>query len=259
MYRPGVGAGAHRCFLGTEELREDTWVRGIRAIASDMRGVRQVDVYALQDTDAVRKALAFDAQDPTDGYPCFIDPRIDEARHLASWSVGTPHTIIAPEGMGILVKKQSRLVVSAHFSVTSEVGAAFETSLQIGLMQSKGAARELVPLRVRFDGTLSAGARDGVIGGAVNLPPRHRIRALTPRMHGWARFMQLMSAGGQCLATFDHWSPWDIRTYVSQNPVTTAETPYQLSCRYRRPAETVTTGNTVDDEACELHLLLESL
>lgn len=136
-FTPPIGTDLYRCFvLPDTGLGQDTYFSAI-----DLRpGNRQTVHHVLIFTDTTGTAATLDGQDGNPGYTCFGGPGIpvdfsnplaalDALGGVAGWAPGTrPHYL--PDGVGILIPGNSRIVMQVHYHPISVTGP---DQTQIGL------------------------------------------------------------------------------------------------------------------------------
>jgi hypothetical protein len=259
-YAPGAGGGGYRCFVGDPKLDSDRFLRAMRVVSTDPRGVAQVNLYAL-DADGEAEVVALDQADEHLGYPCYGSARTESARLIAAWTASDP-VVRLPDDTGVRLAAGRKVVIQMRYDILSggpELRA--ETRLELELAET---AREARVLRVRATGTLPP--RQGDVRVRAVLPPverQSRVVGVTPWMHDHGRFMQLQleraGAPRDCLATFDHWRPRYQRSVFAVEPSKVAPNDrITLECAFEtfdrdRP---VALADTIEDEECVAHLFV---
>ncbi|MGE0101669.1 MAG: hypothetical protein AB7H86_02830 [Blastocatellales bacterium] len=206
-YTPPTQGDMYRCFsVPVGDLRGDRWVSAISVKPGNPRIVHHVIVYP--DNNGVSAQL--DAADPGPGYTCFGGPGFSTTDFMGGWAPGS-RGYFAPDGIGIPLKNNSRVVIQVHYHPTGEA----ETDLTpVGLYFSKKPVTkrlQVLPL-VNQTFAIPAGAKDYEVTASYDVLPflSAKIWALTPHMHLLGRKIKVeLTRPGDpspnCLIRIDDW------------------------------------------------------
>jgi len=206
-YTPPTQGDIYRCFsVPVGDLRGDRWVSAISVKPGNPRIVHHVIVYP--DNNGVSEQL--DAADPGPGYTCFGGPKFPTTDFMGGWAPGS-RGYFAPDGIGIPLKNNSRVVIQVHYHPTGET----ETDLTpVGLYFSKKPVTkrlQVLPL-VNQTFAIPAGAKDYEVTASYDVLPflSAKIWALTPHMHLLGRKIKVeLTRPGDpspnCLIRIDDW------------------------------------------------------
>ncbi|QQS46957.1 MAG: c-type cytochrome [Acidobacteriota bacterium] len=204
-YSPPVQGDMYRCYsVPVTGLRGDRWVGALSVKPGNPRIVHHVIAYP--DTTGVSAQL--DAADPEPGYTCFGGPGFSTDL-MGGWAPGS-RGYFAPEGTGIPLRDNSRVVIQVHYHPTGEA----ETDLtQVGLYFSKTPVTkrlQVLPL-VNTTFAIPPGAKDYDVTATYDVLPflSAKIWALTPHMHLLGRRIKVdLTRPGEnatCLINVDDW------------------------------------------------------
>lgn len=206
-YTPPTQGDMYRCFsVPVGDLRGDRWVSAISVKPGNPRIVHHVIVYP--DNNGVSAQL--DAADPGPGYTCFGGPGFSTTDFMGGWAPGS-RGYFAPDGIGIPLKNNSRVVIQVHYHPTGEA----ETDLTpVGLYFSKKPVTkrlQVLPL-VNQTFAIPAGAKDYEVTASYDVLPflSAKVWALTPHMHLLGRKIKVeLTRPGDpspnCLIRIDDW------------------------------------------------------
>jgi hypothetical protein len=125
----------YRCFVLPTNLATDMFITGFEVIPGNKPIVHHVLVYE----DTTNASTNNDNNDPTPGYACFGTIGASNAKLIGGWVPGESPTIY-PQGMGVKIHKNAKLVMQIHYPKNSS-GMKDSTSLRIKL--SSGNLREI--------------------------------------------------------------------------------------------------------------------
>ncbi|MFN0085740.1 MAG: hypothetical protein ACKVX9_10155 [Blastocatellia bacterium] len=234
-YTPPTQGDMYRCFtVPAGNLRGDRWIGALTVKPGNARIVHHVIAYG----DPTGESVALDAKDPEPGYRCFGGPGISTTQMLGGWAPGS-RGYFAPDGTGIKLNNNSRVVVQVHYHPTGEK----ETDRTlVGLYFSKKPVeRELQVLPLVNTGfTIPAGAKNYDVTASFTVPAllSAKIWAITPHMHllGKKIKVELTRANvvtPECLVDIPQWDfNWQ-GTYLYNKPVElTPNSRLRLTCNY---------------------------
>ncbi len=255
-YTPPTKGDTYRCFtIPAKDLRGDRWISALAVKPGNPKIVHHVIAYG----DPDGKSIALDEKDPGLGYSCFGGPGFpinsnDIANGgyplIGGWAPGS-RGYLAPEGTGIGIKNNSRVVIQVHYHPTGEK----ETDrTQVGIYFSKTpVSRQLMALPlVNTSFAIPAGAKNYEVTASFTVPPllSAKIWAITPHMHllGKKIKVDMTNAGSSapnCLISIDNWDfNWQ-GTYLYKNAVPLASgARLQLSTIYDNSADNPLNPNT---------------
>jgi hypothetical protein len=97
-----------RCFPLPYKFEQDVWMTGLQVVPGNSRVVHHVVVY-LDEQDKSSALVG-----PDGSFECFGGPGVTPASLLGAWAPGvTP--LETPDGVGIPIKKGSRVVLNVHY------------------------------------------------------------------------------------------------------------------------------------------------
>ncbi|WP_394831419.1 hypothetical protein LVJ94_33395 [Pendulispora rubella] len=259
-YVAGLGASAYRCFVVDPGLSRDRMLTGIRVVSTDPRMVAQVTIFSPDSNEAEAHASQLDDGDMGPGYSCYGSPRVEPARLVASWTWGSP-SLPFPEGTGLRLDAQRKLVVQIHYNVlTSGLGVATRTRVDLRLddiEQVRAASFEAV---AAGDIALAPGKVYVEAGGERAVDRPTTVLAVAPQMHTLGRTMEIdhVRAGARdCAANFDHWNFYSQRLFIYEKPLHLEPGDrLGITCVYNTEsaAHPVHRGESIRDEECKANL-----
>jgi uncharacterized protein (TIGR03437 family) len=221
-YTPPPGRDLYRCFtVPVGDLRGDRWVSALSVKPGNPAIVHHVIAYA----DPAGESAQLDAAEPGPGYTCFGGPRTRTTEMLGGWAPGS-RGYFAPEGTGIRLANNSRVVIQVHYSPTEEPES---DRTPVGLYFAKRPVRhalQVLPL-VNTQFVIPAGSRQHEVNATFNIPLflAGKMWAVTPHMHLLGRRIkvELQRPGTtrpDCLIDIPDWDfNWQ-GTYLYRQPVT---------------------------------------
>ena len=246
-YTPPPQGDMYRCFtVPAGDLRGDRWIGALTVKPGNPRIVHHVIAYG----DPAGESIALDAKDPEPGYPCFGGPGISTTQMLGGWAPGS-RGYFAPDGTGIKLTNNSRVIVQVHYHPTGEEE---RDRTQIGLyFAKKPVERELqvLPL-VNTSFTIPAGAKSHDVTASYTVPSflSAKMWAVTPHMHLLGKKIKVeMTRPGavtpECLIDIPNWDfNWQ-GTYLYQKPIELAGgAKLRLTCTFDNSADNPFNPNT---------------
>jgi uncharacterized protein (TIGR03437 family) len=221
-YTPPPGRDLYRCFsLPVGDLRGDRWISAISVKPGTPSIVHHVIVYA----DPTGESAQLDATEPGPGYTCFGGPRTRTTEMLGGWAPGS-RGYFAPEGTGIRLANNSRVVIQVHYSPTEQPES---DRTPIGLYFARSPVRhalQVLPL-VNTQFVIPAGSRQHEVNASFTIPffLTGKMWAVTPHMHLLGRRIKVElqrpgTSQANCLIDIPDWDfNWQ-GTYLYRQPVT---------------------------------------
>ena len=223
-YTPPTQGDMYRCFsVPVSGLRGDRWISALNVKPGNPKIVHHVIAYP--DTTGVSAQL--DAQDPAPGYTCFGGPGFDTTDLLGGWAPGS-RGYFAPDGTGIKLSNNSRVVIQVHYHPT---GTQETDRTPVGLYFAKSPVNrqlQVLPLvNTRF--VIPPGAKNYEVTAEFTVPLflSAQLWALTPHMHllGKKIKVELTRPGAtqsDCLINIENWDfNWQ-GTYINRFPIALA-------------------------------------
>ena len=223
-YSPPVSGDMYRCFsVPVGNLRGDRWISALSVKPGNPKIVHHVIAYA----DPTGESAKLDDNEPGPGYTCFGGPKLSNTDMLGGWAPGS-RGYFAPDGTGIKLGNNSRVVIQVHYHPTGE---AETDRTPVGLYFAKapvGKQLQVLPL-VNNTFAIPAGAKAHEVTANFNIPVflSAQMWAVTPHMHllGKKIKVELFKPGSdqpECLVNIDNWDfNWQ-GTYLYKNAVTLA-------------------------------------
>jgi uncharacterized protein (TIGR03437 family) len=264
-YTPPTQGDTYRCFsVPTSGLRGDRWISAVSVKPGNAKIVHHVIAYS----DPNGESAALDANDPGPGYTCFGGPGISTTDILGGWAPGS-RGYFAPDGAGIKLSNNSRVIIQVHYHPTNQVAGQPETDrTPVGFYFAKTPVQrqlQVLPL-VNQSFTIPPGANNQEVTASFTVPSllSAKMWAVTPHMHLLGRKIkvELTRAGAttpDCLINIDDWNfNWQ-GTYLYKNPVTlSGGSQLKLTCNFdnstdnplnpNNPPKTVRWGEATTDE-----------
>jgi len=260
-YTPPTQGDMYRCFsVPTSGLRGDRWIGAVSVKPGNAKIVHHVIAYA----DPKGESAALDARDPGPGYTCFGGPGISSTDILGGWAPGS-RGYFAPEGAGIELKNNSRVIIQVHYHPT---GQAETDRTPVGFYFSKTPVQrqlQVLPL-VNTTFAIPPGEKDHEVTASYTVPNliSAKMWAVTPHMHLLGRKIkvELTRAGAttpECLIDIPNWDfNWQ-GTYLYKNPIAlSGGSRLKLTCNFdnstdnprnpNNPPKTVRWGEETTDE-----------
>jgi uncharacterized protein (TIGR03437 family) len=260
-YSPPTTGDMYRCFsVPVSALRGDRWISAVAVKPGNAKIVHHVIAYA----DPTGASVALDDRDSGPGYTCFGGPGFSNTDLLGGWAPGS-RGYFAPNGTGIKLANDSRVVIQVHYHPTGEK----ETDrTPVGLYFSKSPVQrqlQVLPL-VNTTFSIPPGAKNYEVTASFTIPSllSARMWAVTPHMHLLGRKIkvELTKPGAttpDCLVDIPDWDfNWQ-GTYLYKNPIELAGgSRLRLTCVYdnstdnphnpNNPPKTVRWGEETTDE-----------
>jgi uncharacterized protein (TIGR03437 family) len=260
-YTPPTQGDMYRCFsVPTSALRGDRWIGAVSVKPGNAKIVHHVIAYG----DPRGESVALDAREPGPGYTCFGGPGITTTDILGGWAPGS-RGYFAPEGTGIKLSNNSRVIIQVHYHPTGET----ETDrTPVGIYFAKAPVQrqlQVLPL-VNTSFAIPPGVRNHEVTASFTVPSlvSAKMWAVTPHMHllGKKIKVELTRAGAStpdCLIDVPDWDfNWQ-GTYLYKNAINlTGGTTLKLTCNFdnsadnprnpNNPPKTVRWGEETTDE-----------
>ena len=260
-YTPPTQGDMYRCFsVPTSDLRGDRWIGTVSVKPGNAKIVHHVIAYG----DPRGESAALDAKDPGPGYTCFGGPGISTTDLLGGWAPGS-RGYFAPEGAGIKLSNNSRVIIQVHYHPTGQT----ETDrTPVGLYFAKSPVQRQLQAMLLVNTTFAIppGAKDHEVTAAFTVPPLFSAKmwTVTPHMHllGKKIKLELTRPGAttpDCLIDVPDWDfNWQ-GTYLYKNPIEIAGgSRLKLTCNFdnstdnprnpNNPPKTVRWGEETTDE-----------
>jgi len=260
-YTPPKQGDMYRCFsVPVSDLRGDRWIGAVSVRPGNAKIVHHVIAYG----DPRGESVALDAKDPGPGYTCFGGPGISVTDILGGWAPGS-RGYFAPEGAGIKLTNNSRVIVQVHYHPTGQT----ETDrTPVGFYFSKAPVQrqlQILPL-VNTSFAIPPGAKNHEVTALYTVPNllSAKMWTVTPHMHllGKKIKVELTKPGSttpDCLIDIPDWNfNWQ-GTYLYKDPVAlTGGMRLRLTCNFdnstdnplnpNNPPKTVRWGEETTDE-----------
>ncbi|MGH9767419.1 MAG: c-type cytochrome [Blastocatellia bacterium] len=264
-YTPPTQGDMYRCFsVPTSGLRGDRWIGAVTVKPGNAKIVHHVIAYG----DPNGESAALDAKDPGPGYTCFGGPGISATDLLGGWAPGS-RGYFAPEGTGIKLSNNSRVIIQIHYHPTGQTAGQTEIDrTPVGIYFAKAPVQRQLQamLLVNTSFAIPPGAKNHEVTASLTVPPLFSAKmwAVTPHMHllGKKIKLELTKPGAttpDCLIDVPDWNfNWQ-GTYLYKNPI---EVPggsrLRLTCNFdnstdnplnpNNPPKTVRWGEETTDE-----------
>jgi hypothetical protein len=206
-YAPPTQGDMYRCFsVPISDLRSDRWLRAVSVKPGNAKIVHHVVVHS----DPGGKSAALDAKDPGPGYTCFGGPKIGGISILGGWAPGIGSNF-APEGAGIKLKNNSRVVIQVHYHPTNQTEI---DRTSVGFYFSKTPVqRQLRYLEVKNTTfVIPPGAKNYEVTASKTTPDQSagKIWSVAPHMHFLGRrikveLTKLGATTPDCLINIPDW------------------------------------------------------
>jgi uncharacterized protein (TIGR03437 family) len=267
-YTPPTQGDMYRCFsVPVNDLRGNRQISALAVKPGNAKIVHHVIAYA--DPNGVSAQL--DAKDPEPGYTCFGGPgfdvnfsSLDSSPLLGGWAPGS-RGYFAPDGTGIKLTNNSRVVIQVHYHPTGEK----ETDrTYVGLYFAKSPVQRqllVLPL-VNTSFAIPPGAKNYEVTASYTVPNliSAKMWGVTPHMHllGKKIKVELTRPGAttpDCLIDIPDWDfNWQ-GSYIYKNPIDlTGGARLKLTCNFdnsadnplnpNNPPKTVRWGEETTDE-----------
>jgi len=264
-YTPPTKGDMYRCFsVPTSGLRGDRWIGAVSVKPGNAKIVHHVIAYG----DPRGESAALDAKDPGPGYTCFGGPGISSTEILGGWAPGS-RGYFAPEGAGIKLTNNSRVIIQVHYHPIGERAGETETDrTPVGFYFSKAPVQrqlQLLPL-VNTTFAIPPGEKNHEVTASYTVPNlvSAKMWTVTPHMHllGKKIKVELTKPGASapdCLIDIPNWDfNWQ-GTYLYANPIAlTGGSRLKLTCNFdnstdnplnpNNPPKTVRWGEETTDE-----------
>jgi hypothetical protein len=262
----------YRCFVIPSGLTEDKWVTGVQVLPGNKQIVHHVILYVDQ-TGASDK---LDGQDGNPGYDCYGGPGFDLfsggnlvaalnlTASLGGWVPGSRVQPL-PDGVGMLLTKDSRIVMQVHYFPNGRPGP---DQTQIGLYFAKTPIQQRMryfPL-VNTTFQIPPGDADYQVTNSFTVPfflDAHAVQ-IVPHMHLLGRKIRVTATQGDQSSDMVYIDDWDFNWqgfYTYKTAVALpAGTTVKLTCEFDNtadnaknpndPLKVVTWGEGTQDEMC---------
>ena len=257
-YAPGTTADDdYRCFVIDPGFEEDTFVTGYEVVPGDPQIVHHVIIYYLREEEQEAELDALDAADEGPGYTCFGSSGL-AAPPAVLWAPGIGATRF-PEGTGIRIPANRRVVMQVHYNVAGG-GGLDRTTVKLETDPDADVEAFWFPV-ADWDMEVPARTENAMTSAVepMDWSPSGRLRiyGAAPHMHTLGRQMtvELERADGtpECLAHLPRWDfNWQ-RAYWYTTPITVRNgDSLRISCSYDTTtrSEPVAWGDGTQDEMC---------
>ncbi len=220
-YTPPTQGDMYRCFsVPVTGLRGDRWISALSVKPGNPKIVHHVIAYP----DPTGASAQLDAKDPEPGYTCFGGPGFDTSDFLGGWAPGS-RGYFAPEGAGIKLPNNSRVVIQVHYHPT---GVRETDRTPIGLYFAKSPVSKQLQALPLFNNrfAIPPGAKNYEVTASYAIPQflSAQMWVVTPHMHllGKKIKVELNRPGASqpdCLVNIEDWNfNWQ-GTYLYKNPI----------------------------------------
>lgn len=216
-YTPPISEDQYRCFsIPAGDLRGDRWIGAMAVKPGNASIVHHVIAYA----DPDGKSIALDEQDPGLGYTCFGGPGFPINANdisnggyplIGGWAPGS-RGYFAPEGTGIKLRNNSRVVMQVHYHPN---GRPETDRTQLGVYYAKSPVErqlQVLPL-VNQSFTIPPGEKNYEVTADFTIPSfiSAKLWTVTPHMHLLGRKIKVeLTRPGvttpDCLIRIDDWN-----------------------------------------------------
>lgn len=251
----------YRCFVLPTGLTEDRFVSSVEIAP----GSRAMVHHILLFVDTTTAAEQLDAKDPGPGYTCFGGPGFTAVYNLGGWVPGNAPRPL-PDGIGMPLPANSRIVMQVHYSARSGVVEPDRTTLALHFSKTPVKKRLLSTPVINTKFTIPPGASAYEVKAAIPfIPFAAHLLQITPHMHLLGKSMQVTATtlSGQqiCLVDVPDWDFHWQGTYTYKTPVPIPLlTRVDLSAFYdnsadnpdnpNSPPRAVSWGENTTDEMC---------
>lgn len=258
-YTPSTAVSdEYRCFVVDPGIPSTRYVTAHSVLPGDDRVVHHVVFFAL-DSAGEAQAVALDAQDSPEGYPCVGGSLVDGARQIGTWAPGEAASRF-PAGTGIRLDGGRRMVMQLHYNTQQ---GTFPDRTRIELELEQSVAREAAVYAVaNTDLYLPPGEPSITSSLEVDVPAAATVHGIFPHMHGLGRTLRAeydRAGATNCMMDVPRWD-WNWQgTAFFEAPVSLLPGDVvRLSCNYDTQGQTdVTTwGEGTEDEMCVMILYL---
>jgi uncharacterized protein (TIGR03437 family) len=260
-YTPPIQGDMYRCFsVPVNSLRGDRWIGAVSVKPGNAKIVHHVIAYG----DPAGASVQLDERDPGPGYTCFGGPGFNNTDILGGWAPGS-RGYFAPEGAGIKLTNNSRVVIQVHYHPTGEK----ETDrTPVGIYFSKSPVQrqlQVLPL-VNTTFAIPPGAKNHEVTASFPIPNliSAKLWAVTPHMHllGKKIKVELTKPGETTPSCLINVPDWDFNwqgTYLYKNAINlSGGSTLKLTCNFdnssdnprnpNNPPKTVRWGEETTDE-----------
>ncbi|HEV8131376.1 MAG TPA: ascorbate-dependent monooxygenase [Acidobacteriota bacterium] len=267
----------YRCFVLPTNLDENRYVSAAEVLPGSRAMVHHVLLFVDSDPKAPSQHL--DSQDPGPGYTCFGGPGFSFIYALGGWAPGNRPKLL-PDGVGMMLPKNSRVVMQVHYSARSGKQEADRTS--VGLYFSKTPVKKTLlalPI-INTNFKIPAGESNYKVtaslpNGLAFLPADVHLLGVTPHMHLLGKKMTVTAIAPDkkqlCLVDVPNWDFHWQGTYFYEDPIVLKTgTRINLTAYYdnsennpenpNNPPRDVGWGENTTDEMCIafLHFTLDA-
>ncbi|MBI4483465.1 MAG: ascorbate-dependent monooxygenase [Acidobacteria bacterium] len=262
-YKPDFSRGdVYRCFTLPTAQASDRFATAVDIRPGNRTSVHHVILFV----DRTGASVQLDAQDPEPGYACFGGPGIPSIETLGGWAPGSRPQFL-PEGVGMKLAAQSRVIMQVHYSATGGSLAPDRTSAAL-YFAKKPIDKNLYVLPLgNLTFVIPAGAsRHEVTASFTTLPgvDAHLI-GIAPHMHLLGRETQVKATAPdgteRCLIHIDDWDfQWQGNYFYKEPVPLKGGTRLSLTAYYdnsvnnpnnpNNPPKDVRWGEATTDEMC---------
>jgi uncharacterized protein (TIGR03437 family) len=240
VYTPPTVGDMYRCFsVPVASLRGDRWISAVSVKPGNAKIVHHVIAYG----DPAGVSAQLDERDPGPGYTCFGGPGFSGTDILGGWAPGS-RGYFAPEGAGIKLSNNSRVVIQVHYHPT---GQPETDRTPVGFYFAKSPVQrqlQLLPL-VNTTFLIPPGAKNHEVTASFTVPPlvSAKMWAVTPHMHllGKKIKVELTRPGASAPDCLINVPDWDFNwqgTYLYKNAINlSGGSTLKLTCNFDNSAD----------------------
>jgi hypothetical protein len=252
----------HRCFLADPQLGDATFLSGFEVEPGNRFAVQSVALYALDDAEVQGAAAsARDAEDEPPGYHCYGGAGVDGARFLGTWVWGRD-VVRFPEGTGIRLEPDSRIVVQVHYNPQGGSLHPDDDMTRVHLELADQATEASYVTLAAAGFSLRPGVNDAVARGYLVVDEPFTILGVAPLMHQTGVGMEVTRVrpfSETCLARVNHWEFYNhlrLYQYFTTPPQVFAGDQLSIECQFETQSriEPTREGHGPSDEQCVARL-----
>jgi hypothetical protein len=247
-----LGDDDYHCVAGETGLGRDAHVVAFDVVPDRVALVHHMLLYK---TTAARAQAADDAEEGP-GWTCFGGPATGDFDLVGAWAPGTG-PVRFPEGSGILVGADQRLVMQIHYNTTSAPAEPDQSAVQLELSDGPVARGAELPIIADTGFLIPAGATGYTHTFERTVPFAARLWSVGAHMHLLGRSVRVSVLRGgaeTCLLDIPSWTFHHQLSYSfdTQEGLPLADgDELKISCTWDNPgAAPVGFGESTTDEMC---------